>query len=329
MTIQNLARLQKVDLRDIWQTEARDFTPWLAMDENLRLLGDTIGLELELEAQEKSVGPFRADILCKDLSNDSWVLIENQLALTDHRHMGQILTYAAGLKAVTIVWIAERFTDEHQATIEWLNDITEEEINFFGLEIELWQIADSPLAPKFNIVARPNEWTKAGGIKRRDEGDVSPRQILQKEFWTQFRKYILSQNTPIKPTKARPQHWMNFAIGRSKFHLSAIIMVKEEAIAVDLWIKGPDRYAHYKLLEEEKGAIEAEIGEELIWYELPDKKSSHIRLFHDGVDPKNKSKWHSIQQELLTMVEKMHRAFSERVKNLDAGDYEAEEPMEE
>lgn len=327
MTIEKLARLQRVDLRDIWKTEARDFTPWLAREENLGLLGDTIGLELELEAQEKSVGPFRADILCKDMSNDSWVLIENQLALTDHRHLGQILTYAAGLKAVTIVWIAERFTDEHQATIEWLNDITQEEINFFGLEIELWQIADSPMAPKFNVVAKPNEWTKAGGAKRRDDSDTSPRKILQKEFWTEFRKYVLSQKTFIKPTKPRPQHWMNIAIGRSKFHLSAIIMVKEEAITVDLWIKGPSRYAHYKLLEDEKEQIESEIGEKLIWYELPDKKSSHIRLLHENIDPKKKADWKSIQQELLQMLEAMYRTFSERVKKLDAGEYESEQDM--
>lgn len=327
MTIEKLARLQRVDLRDIWKTEARDFTPWLAREENLGLLGDTIGLELELEAQEKSVGPFRADILCKDMSNDSWVLIENQLALTDHRHLGQILTYAAGLKAVTIVWIAERFTDEHQATIEWLNDITQEEINFFGLEIELWQIADSPMAPKFNVVAKPNEWTKAGGAKRRDDSDTSPRKILQKEFWTEFRKYVLSQKTFIKPTKPRPQHWMNIAIGRSKFHLSAIIMVKEEAITVDLWIKGPGRYAHYKLLEDEKEQIESEIGEKLIWYELPDKKSSHIRLLHENIDPKKKADWKSIQQELLQMLEAMYRTFSERVKKLDAGEYESEQDM--
>lgn len=327
MTIEKLARLQRVDLRDIWKTEARDFTPWLAREENLGLLGDTIGLELGLEAQEKSVGPFRADILCKDMSNDSWVLIENQLALTDHRHLGQILTYAAGLKAVTIVWIAERFTDEHQATIEWLNDITQEEINFFGLEIELWQIADSPMAPKFNVVAKPNEWTKAGGAKRRDDSDTSPRKILQKEFWTEFRKYVLSQKTFIKPTKPRPQHWMNIAIGRSKFHLSAIIMVKEEAITVDLWIKGPGRYAHYKLLEDEKEQIESEIGEKLIWYELPDKKSSHIRLLHENIDPKKKTDWKSIQQELLQMLEAMYRTFSERVKKLDAGEYESEQDM--
>ena len=112
-----LGRLKKVDLREVWKTEAQHFTPWLANEENLALLGDTIGLDLECEAVEKNVGPFRADILCKDTANDSWVLIENQVERTDHTRLGQLLTYAAGLKTVTIVWIAQRFTDEHRAEI--------------------------------------------------------------------------------------------------------------------------------------------------------------------------------------------------------------------
>ncbi|MCU0858458.1 MAG: hypothetical protein MUC65_08670 [Pontiellaceae bacterium] len=130
----NLGRLKKVELRDVWKSEAQDFTPWLAREENLELLGDAIGLELELEAVEKDVGPFRADILCKETASDSWVLVENQVERTDHNHLGQIITYAAGLSAVTIVWVAKRFTDEHRAALDWLNEITGENISFFGLE---------------------------------------------------------------------------------------------------------------------------------------------------------------------------------------------------
>jgi hypothetical protein len=131
----SLGRLERVDPREIWTSESADFTPWLAMPDNLAVLGDTIGLDMEVEAQEKEVGPFRADILCKDLRTGNWVLIENQLERTDHGHLGQLLVYASGLKAVTIVWIASQFTDEHRATLDWLNAITDEEFQFFGLEI--------------------------------------------------------------------------------------------------------------------------------------------------------------------------------------------------
>jgi hypothetical protein len=130
MSVVSLGRLEKVDMREVWTHEAADFTPWLAAEENLALLGEAIGIDLELEAQEQSVGPFHADILCKDIATDCWVLVENQLERTDHSHLGQLLTYAAGLDAVTIVWVASRFTDEHRAALDWLNKVTREGINF-------------------------------------------------------------------------------------------------------------------------------------------------------------------------------------------------------
>src|SRR3989338_5471256 len=155
-----LGKLEKVDLRQIWQTEGQDFTPWLAREENLEMLGEVIGMELELEAQEKDVGPFRADILCKNTEDESLVLIENQIERTDHKHLGQLLTYAAGLQSVTIVWVAAKFTEEHRAALDWLNEITDKKFRFFGLEVELWKIGNSAAAPKFNVISKPNNWSK-------------------------------------------------------------------------------------------------------------------------------------------------------------------------
>ena len=160
-----LGRLERVDLRQVWQREANSFTPWLA--ENLHLIGEAIEMDLSLEAVEKTVGTFRADIVARNVKTDDWVLIENQLERTDHSHLGQILTYAAGLKATTVVWIAYQFADEHTAALDWLNSVTDENIRFFGLQIELWRI-DSSMAPKFNIVSRPNTWIKKGREYKRD-----------------------------------------------------------------------------------------------------------------------------------------------------------------
>ena len=106
-----LGRLKKISLKDIWDNEAQDFTPWLAEEKNLELLSETIKIPLELEAQEKDVGPFRADILCKNTEDDTWVIIENQLDQTNHKHLGQLLTYDSGLKAHTMVWIAPKFRE--------------------------------------------------------------------------------------------------------------------------------------------------------------------------------------------------------------------------
>jgi hypothetical protein len=99
-----LGSLEKVELESIWPDEAQDFTPWLAKPENLLILGNTLGMDLEPEEEEAAVGPFSADILCKNAADGSWVVIENQIKRMDHGHLGQILTYAAGLSAKTLIW---------------------------------------------------------------------------------------------------------------------------------------------------------------------------------------------------------------------------------
>ncbi len=117
-----LGKMERLDLRHAWKNEASDFTPWLA--ENLSLMSETIGIDLELEDKEKAVGALKADILAKDTLTGDWVVIENQLERTDHSHLGQLITYASGLQALTIIWIAAKFTDEHRAALDWLNEVT-------------------------------------------------------------------------------------------------------------------------------------------------------------------------------------------------------------
>jgi hypothetical protein len=154
----NLARLEPVPLREAWSSESSDFTPWLAQEENLKLLGDAIGLDLELENQEHPVDQYRLDIVCKELENNQRVVIENQIEDTDHKHLGQILTYAAGVDAAVLIWVAQKFTDAHRAALDWLNEQANGNASYFGIEIELYRIGDSPPAPRFNVVSKPNDW---------------------------------------------------------------------------------------------------------------------------------------------------------------------------
>ena len=256
--MKELGVLTKEDnIRKFWKDEARDFTPWLAREENIGLLGETIGLELEVEAQEKNVGSFRADILCKDTVTDNWIVIENQLEPTDHTHLGQLLTYAAGLDAVTVVWIAERFTDEHRAALDWLNEITAEEFSFFGLEIELWRIGDSPMAPKFNVVSHPNNWQKT--VSRISRGELTSTNQLYLEYWTGLRDFLEQRDSVISPREPRTVNWLGFSIGRSKFLLYASASVRGKWICVSLTLRGPDAKPHFYLLKRDKVDIEREM----------------------------------------------------------------------
>ncbi len=317
-----LSRLVKVELRDIWESEATDFTPWLAREENLILLGETLGLTLELEAQEKNVGPFRADILCKDVSTDSWVLIENQLEKTDHTHLGQILTYAAGLKAVTIIWIASHFTDEHRATLDWLNDITEEKFSFIGVEVELWKISDSPVAPKFNVISKPNDWTREVSVAAKgiEIGELTETKRLQLEFWTEFHDFMIQKDGAVRPAKPSPRHWMSFSVGRAGFSLSACLYRTESIISCDLYIKGPKAKQSFRQLEAQRAEIEKEIGEPLCWELNPSKQSSWIAIDLEGADLNDRSRWPEYYEWLHTELNKFHAAFSRRVRSLDDDD---------
>ena len=311
-----LGRLERVDLRKTWETEAQDFTPWLATEENLSVLADTLGIELELEAQETNVGPFRADILCKNADGGAWVLIENQLERTDHSHLGQLLTYAAGLHAVTICWIAKRFTEEHRATLDWLNEITDNKFQFFGLEVELWRIGDSPPAPKFNVVSKPNDWSRSVAPI------VTPRKQLQREFWATVMQRLDGRKSPVRSKKPQPESWMDFSIGRSDFWLEATLQAMKKRISVALYMTGPDATAHFRLLEQQREEIEGELGE-LEWRALPDKKSSSIRLCRNDADPMQQEDWPSQLDWMVSALEGFDKTLRPRLKSLDASDWRA------
>ncbi len=161
---------------------------------------------------------------------------------TDHIHLGQLLTYAAGLHAVTIVWVAAMFTDEHRAALDWLNDITDDRFRFFGLEIELWQIDGSSPAPKFNIVSKPNDWSRSVTqyAKQIREGTLAELGAAQIRFWTTLKLAFERRNSPINSKKPSPQHWTTYGIGRTDFHKSATINSKEKRIGVELYLDGMD-----------------------------------------------------------------------------------------
>lgn len=323
MGAKNLGRLQRVGLREAWTSEAAEFTPWLAQEENLNLLGETIGIELELESQEKEVGPFRADILCKDTANDNWVLIENQLERTDHSHLGQLITYAAGLNAVTIVWISERFTEEHRAALDWLNERTDEKINLFGLEVELWRIGDSPIAPKFNVVSQPNDWSRTVQRAAAAGGDVSEHKQLQRKFWTAFKEHMAERHSFVKCQKPAPQHWTNHAIGRSGLHLASIASIwnsetnaKGPEIRAELYLNGPNAKAEFAALEKQKDSIERALGFPLKWHN-PENKAICRLYTRKETDFRNESLWPQQFEWLRQRLETMHTVFAPLVKALN------------
>lgn len=321
MSQQLLGRLHRVELRDIWQSESSDFTPWLAREENLAVLGETLGLDLELEAQERSVGPFRADILCKDIGSNAWVLIENQLERTDHGHLGQLLTYASGLEAVTIVWIAARFTEEHRSTLDWLNKITDDTFRFFGLEVELWRIGDSPAAPKFNLVSKPNDWSRsvAQAARAIDDTELSDVRSTQVAYWEALNPVLDRLRGPVSGNrKPQPQSWMNYPVGRSEFSLGAVMVRPKRQVRAELYISSKDAKPYLYLLQEQRDAIEAELGYEVEWDDLPSRRDTRVTVVLPDTDPEDRRDWPRQHEWLAKRLNDFHRVFASRVRQLDA-----------
>ena len=271
----NLGRLIQLDLREYWEREDTHFTPWLAEEENISLLSDAIEIELEVQDQEARVGPFRADILCRNTSDDTLVLIENQLEKTDHSHLGQLLTYASGLDAVTLVWVVQTFTEEHRAALDWLNRITDEKFHFFGLEIELWSIGGSDAAPKFNVVAKPNDWSKT--VKEAADtvrSKLTPWKQTQLEIWRAFGSYLEKHKIDFKPPKPSASLWMGYGVGKSGAAL-VVSFTKTEAF-VHIQLNNTFHPEWFAALQNNRSEIEASLGFSLDWQERAAMKHAYI-----------------------------------------------------
>lgn len=323
MADDKLGRLERVDLRDIWTTEASDFTPWLARPENLAILGEALAIDLEFEAQEKAVGPFRADILCKDIGTDRWVLIENQLERTDHTHLGQLLTYASGLEAVTIIWIAARFTEEHRSTLDWLNRITDDSFRFFGLEVELWRIGSSPAAPKFNIVSKPNDWSHsvAQAARAIDDGELSETRLRQRDYWAGLNTALNAVAGPVPGSrKPQPQSWMAYGVGRSRFNLAASLGRQAKRVMAELYISGPNAKSFFAQLANQREQIHKELGYVLDWDPLLEGQDCRIAVRLKEADFEDEADWPRQHQWLAQHLNDLHRVFAPRLRSLSSAE---------
>jgi hypothetical protein len=303
-----LGKLEKGDLRKVWLHEAIDFTNWLALDENLKLLSDEIGIEIKLLQTEAQVGKFSADILAEEENTGRKVIIENQLEATNHDHLGKIITYASGYDAEIVIWIVESTREEHVRAIDWLNEHMNEEINFFLIKVEIWKIGDSPYAPKFQVISQPNDWAKA--VKESiSHAELNEYGIQKLAFWGKFKEYSLNKKTKLKLRKPRPQHWYDISIGSSTAHIALTINSVDDIVTCELYI--PNSKELFNKLYADKEQIEAELAASLDWMELPERKASRIRIAHKA-DTDDPAKWEEYFAWLLQEAEQFHKVFSKK-----------------
>lgn len=301
-----LGRLDEIDVRKVWAQEQYDFSKWLSLEENIKLLGDTLSLSLTDIETEKFVGSYRCDILCKDELTGKTVLIENQLEPTNHDHLGKIITYASGLDASVVIWIVASVRDEHASAIEWLNKNTTDDLSFFLIEVHAYKIGNSVPAPLFKTIEQPNDFSKQAKTMAKAP-QINESQTKRLEFWNRFNEYVDEIGKPINKHKATTDHWYTIAIGSSKCHISIDLVNREHKIRVGLWIA--DDKSLFDRLHSNKEAIEQAAGMHFDWERLDSKKASLVCTYINGLDFNNQTNYPELMQKAIENVLLFKRIF--------------------
>lgn len=267
-----LAKLQKIDLRKVWELEP-EFSAWLSQQENLDILGQELGLSIKPIKTEADVGKFRVDILAEEENTGRKIVIENQLEDTNHDHLGKIITYASGYDAEIIIWIVRDTNEQHQRAIEWLNEHTDEKIGFFLIKVELLQIENSNPAPKFYILASPNEWAKTTK-ESSSGGELSQTKLQQLEFWTKFRDFAKGKDSNMRLQTPRPRFYYDISMGFGDAHISLWTSSRNSSLVCGIWIAKNKKL--FNFLQTRKDEIEKEIQEKVEWVDF--RVASMVRI---------------------------------------------------
>lgn len=314
-----LGKLERIrDLRSVWKHEASGFSTWLSKPNNLELLGEEIGLNIELIRTEAESGSFSVDILAEESETGKKVIIENQLERTDHDHLGKIITYASGYEAEYIIWIVKEFRNEHKSALDWLNEHTDEKINFFGITIELWRIGESPVAPKFNIISQPNSWSKTIKSNSR-KGQLSETGLKQMSFIEEFISYAQSNNTSLRLSNPQPSTPSYYGFGINVSGVTVVVRPSKnkKILKIDYYFAETDLF---KLLRQEV-EVETKIKfPNLIWDEMPGKKGANVGLELKGFDLNNVKNWEVYHEWLLKNLEDLTAYFYPRLVSLRNGE---------
>ena len=302
----SIGKLTEVDVRTLWKHEQYDFSDWLAKEANIEYLNDILGLTLSEVDKEVYVGPYRCDLVAKDETSGITVIIENQLEATNHDHLGKIITYASGLDASVIVWIVKDAKEEHRSAIEWLNNNTTKDINFFLIEIHAYKIGESDPAPKFEVVEKPNDFVKRSKTKYTD-GELNQSQSERLMFWEQFNEVVAARGKPFNLRKASTDHWYDVAVGVSGAHIAINLVNKDKNVVVELYIN--DDKSLFDSLYERKDEIEGKLGFSLVWDRLDGKKASRIKHYINGLNFDDHSNYDTLMNEVVDKAVLMRDTF--------------------
>lgn len=324
----DLGTIERVSLRTVWPHEEHNFSRWLA--ENLDKLGEALGLDLEFREREAPVGPFSLDVLAHDRGSDRPVIIENQLEATNHTHLGQLLTYAAGYDPYAVVWLTREFQDEHRQALDWLNQRTGEDTAFFGVVVEAWKIDNSRPAPHFRLVAMPNDWQKRMASAQRDRRARASAESTarRRQFFDELDSRLLEESG-LTPGGNHPRwRWQRFrpdSPWRDRIYYGASdesLNLFPGKVWVQLYINSDDKTqneAIFDKLAEQKELIESELAGPLEWLRQDNRLASRILTVREGsLDEDNPERLRELQEWVEAQLVAFKRVFEPHLAELMA-----------
>ncbi len=309
-SMQQIEKISKVPLRELWKKEDSGFTKWL--EENIDYLCDVLGFDITILSREEKVGPFKVDLYGED-SEGHKVIIENQLEKTDHTHLGQIITYLTNLEANTAIWIASDPIDEHIAAVDWFNETTPEDIAFYLVKIEAIRIGkNSSAAPLFTVIKRPTTERKQIGMEKKEYAE---RHVLREKFWSQFLEACNQRNKYCANLSPSTDAWIGTALGFAGVGIN--IVVSKRYARTEVYINRGEKEENKRIFDifyGMKDQIEKDFGGKLIWERMEDNVTSRIKNELSGVNIANESDWSKMNDFMIDSLERMQNAFKEPVK---------------
>ena len=321
--------IEQLEVQTLWKNEALDFTPWLA--DNLDLLGDELGIELEFCQREKKVGPYYLDILAKEVKTGAKVAIENQLAWTDTHHLGQLLTYATGCDARIAIWVAPDFTHEYAKALHRLNEWTKNEVSFYGVKVEvIKRIDDSCPEPRFRKVVYPGCWDKDLTLPP----DPPMRPDVQKHhdfFWPLIDELLRSRFADKPPVKifdhtdrcfySRLNPGVGYKVsleGENDAWVTVHISAETNELTKHIF---DELQADREAIEEDfksriKSQIDAVSDPEWRWYRRDSYLYSSINIRRDGSVDDPREKLEETRNWMLDLLPRFKKVFDPRVKDI-------------
>ena len=316
--MQSVGKLKKLDpksIRKVWPHEEKDLSPWI--QDNIDILNEVLGLEIQIEGREEYVHSFRLDMVGTDSVSKKRVIIENQFGKSDHDHLGKLITYSAGKEAGIMIWIANEIQAAHKEAIDWLNGNSPEEMTFYAVELELLQIDESKPAPYFRIVSGPPPSKRRGA--RPDDGEISPRNKRYLDFFEKLRSRVLTIQPNFARAKALPHYWWMVGIGRSGFSVQAAFTMDGE-FTVELYIDTGSKEQNqlaFEALHERKKVIEQRIGQELVWNSPPDTGYRSIYCATEGTIDDSDQRLADLIEWATPLLLKFREVFAPLVKEID------------